>query len=588
MPVFTSTEPGLRPRASPAMRAGSGLARAAAGLLFALPLAAALPLALREGLQHGAWRELLDDPQMPQALGLSLFTALASTLLAFALTLWLVTQLHGTRGWARTAAALAPMLALPHAAFAIGLAWLIAPAGALARLLAPLAGWQAPPPWVTVNDPQGLALVAVLLFKELPFLLWHALALLSRPEVAATLQRQIAVARTLGYRPAQWWWRVGWAMWAPRLAWPLLAVLAYGLTVVDLALIVGPGSPPTLALLAWQGLNDASVARNAQGAASALLLTGVLALLALAGLGLWRALAALALRRAAGGARGHVGGARGAAAGGRRTVTVQALAQALVVALALLYGAVLLSLVLLSLAGVWRFPALLPQQWSAAAWAQVAHSAATLAFTAALALAAAAAAVLLAVAWLESAPERWDRRITPLVLVPLVLPQLLLMVGLYRGALALRIDGTVLALAWVHLLMVLPYVFTALAPAWRSFDRRLEWAALSLGRSRRAFWWRVKWPLLAAPLASALAIGFAVSVAQYLATQFIGSGRHATLTTEAVTLASGGQRNLAAAFALLQALLPAVGFALAARWQRPAVAAAPPAPPAALPPTMRA
>jgi putative thiamine transport system permease protein len=112
--------------------------------------------------------------------------------------------------------------------------------------------------------------------------------------------------------------------------------------------------------------------------------------------------------------------------------------------------------------------------------------------------------------------------------------------------------------------MALPYVFTALAPAWRSFDGRYESTALALGRRRIAFWWRVKWPLLAAPLASALAIGFAVSVAQYLATQFIGAGRHATVTTEAVALASGGQRTLAAAFALLQALLPAAGFLLAA------------------------
>jgi putative thiamine transport system permease protein len=36
------------------------------------------------------------------------------------------------------------------------------------------------------------------------------------------------------------------------------------------------------------------------------------------------------------------------------------------------------------------------------------------------------------------------------------------------------------------------------------------------------------------------------------------------VTTEAVTLASGGQRHTAAAFALLQALLPLIGFALAA------------------------
>jgi putative thiamine transport system permease protein len=517
----------------------------------------ALPLAAAEGLDASAWQALLDDPQLPRALALSVFTALASTAAAVTLMLWIVTHLHGTTSWARLASALGPMLALPHAAFAIGLAWLIAPAGALARLIAPLAGWQAPPPWVTVNDPQGLALIAVLLFKELPFLLWNAVALLARPEVAATLQGQIAVARTLGYRPVAWWRRVGWLEWAPRLTWPLIAVLAYGLTVVDLALIVGPGTPPTLAVLAWQGLIDASRSRNTQGAAAALLLTGVLALLVVAGIGVASVLGRLARRRAADGARAL-----------RSRADRPGPAQAVLGFVAALYAAVVLALLVLSVAGVWTFPALWPQVLSTVAWEQVTRSAPAIGFTAALALAASASAVALTVSWLESAPVHWDRRITPFVLAPLVLPQLVLMVGLYQGALALRIDGTALGLWWVHTLMTLPYAFIALAPAWRSFDRRLEWAALALGRRRIVFWWRVKWPLLAAPLASALAIGFSVSVAQYLATQFIGAGRHATVTTEAVTLASGGQRTLAAAFALLQALLPAAAFAIAARVHR--------------------
>jgi putative thiamine transport system permease protein len=46
-----------------------------------------------------------------------------------------------------------------------------------------------------------------------------------------------------------------------------------------------------------------------------------------------------------------------------------------------------------------------------------------------------------------------------------------------------------------------------------------------------------------ASLLAALAVGFAVSVAQYLPTLFVGAGRFNTVTTEAVTLASGGQRR---------------------------------------------
>jgi putative thiamine transport system permease protein len=70
--------------------------------------------------------------------------------------------------------------------------------------------------------------------------------------------------------------------------------------------------------------------------------------------------------------------------------------------------------------------------------------------------------------------------------------------------------------------------------------------------------------MLLVPLAAAFAVGFAVSVTQYLSTQFVGAGRHATITTEALTLAAGGQRTLLAAFALLQALLPAAVFLSAA------------------------
>ena len=539
------------------MRGARWLALAAVAAVFALPLLAALPLAIAEAASASAWRELVNDPRLPGALRLSVVSASLSTLLALALALWLATGLIGSRHWPRLAARLGPMLAVPHAAFAIGLAWLLAPAGWLTRLLAPFTGWEAPPPWVTVNDPQALTLTLVLVLKELPFLLWNIVALFARDEVAQSLRRQIASARTLGYTPRSWWWRVGWLQWLPRLAWPLLAVFAYGLTVVDVALIVGPGSPPTLAVMAYAALTDASVERNAVGAAAAVLLTLVLAALSGAAWLAARALARLWRRRALRGDRPPVG-----AADARRASPLFAVTTGV-------YLAVAGSLLVLSVAGVWRFPALLPQALSLEAWQQVAGSAATVTFTAVLALAAAASALVLCVAWLESAPTDWDRRVTPLVLLPLVLPQLLLMVGVYRGALSLGLDGTRGGLFWAHTLMCLPYVFIALAPAWRSFDHRLEWTALSLGRGRWAFWWRVKWPLLAAPLASALAIGIAVSVAQYLSTQFLSGGRMPTVTTEAVTLASGGQRTVAAAFAVLQAVLPLLAFAGAhgvARW----------------------
>jgi len=542
----------LKPRAAAAVRAARAAGRAGVLLIFALPLVAGLAFGLGEAFDPRGWRELLDQPQWPTALALSVTGALASTLLSLALAMVLVTALHGTPAWTRLVRALAPMLAVPHAAFAIGAAWLFAPAGLLARAIAPLAGWSAPPAWVTVNDPQGLMLIGVLVLKETPFLLWNLAALLARTDEAARLKQALAMAGSLGYTRRAFWWRLGWPLVLPLLAWPLLAVLAYGLTVVDVALVVGPNSPPTLAVSAYADLQDGSAGANARGATAALLLG--LVLLGLCGLA---ALAWPLVRRAwiAAATSGRRPAPRRAAAGAARAAAV-ALVAAYAVVIALLAG--------LSVAGVWTFPSWRPQVLTLDAWAQVLLAGRTLGFTAALALAASAAGLVLAWAWLEATPAQWDGRVAPFALAPLVLPGLLLMAGLYQGSLHLRIDGSVAALLWVHVLVVLPYSWLVLRPAWRSFDVRLEHTALALGRSRTAFWWRVKWPLLAAPIAAALAVGFAVSVAQFVATQFIGAGRHATVTTEAVTLASGGQRTLGAAFALLQALLPLAGFALAA------------------------
>ena len=47
-------------------------------------------------------------------------------------------------------------------------------------------------------------------------------------------------------------------------------------------------------------------------------------------------------------------------------------------------------------------------------------------------------------------------------------------------------------------------------------------------------------------------------------TLLIGGGRWPTVTTEAVALASGGDPRLIGATALVQALLPFLGFAVAA------------------------
>lgn len=528
------------------------------GGAIALPLSWAALSAVGAALNAPAWSSLWHDPQLPRAFAMTLWTGLAATALAVVLAAWLLSRSFPGALWQRAVRLLAPMLAVPHAAFAIGLAFLVAPSGWVLRALSPWAtGFDAPPPWSTTQDPWGLGLIAVLVAKEVPFLLWAAATQLQRADAAARWTRELDAARTLGYAPRTAWWRVLWPQLWPRLGGPLIAVLAYSLTVVDMALVIGPASPPTLAVLAWQWLLDADAAINAQGAAAAWLLATTVALL---GTALW-AMRSLLHRRSA-----WTRGERGRAQRLGRRLWPAWHPLALV---AVLYAGVMLALAVGSVSGVWPFPQLLPRSLSLQAWQSVLASAATLQTTVVLGLLSSLSALAWAVAWLECAPPAWDARLRRLVYLPLLLPSVLWVVGLHRLALAWGVDARFTGLWLAHSLATAPYVLIALSPAYLGFDARYAQVVASMGRSRAAFLLRVKWPLLKAALFAAFAVGFAVSVAQYLPTLFVGAGRFATVTTEAVTLASGAQRSLTASYAWLQALLPALVFAAAAWAGRP-------------------
>jgi putative thiamine transport system permease protein len=186
--------------------------------------------------------------------------------------------------------------------------------------------------------------------------------------------------------------------------------------------------------------------------------------------------------------------------------------------------------------------------------------------TASIATAATLLAILLALACLENEQRR---RLRPgqgalwLLYLPLLVPQIAFLFGAQLILVRLDLDGSYLAVAWAHLLFVLPYVFLSLADPWRSLDPRFARIAAGLGASPLRIFLRVKLPMLLRPVLVALAVGFAVSVGQYLPTVFAGAGRVATLTTEAVTLSSGADRRIIGVYAFLQSALPLVVYGMA-------------------------
>jgi putative thiamine transport system permease protein len=164
------------------------------------------------------------------------------------------------------------------------------------------------------------------------------------------------------------------------------------------------------------------------------------------------------------------------------------------------------------------------------------------------------------VAWLETQIKSGHEA---LIYLPLLIPQISFLFGMNTLLLQMGAQGSIGAVIWAHMLFVFPYMMIALTGPWCGLDPRYARAAASLGAGRLRQLWAVKLPLLLTPICAAVAIGVAVSVAQYLPTLFLGAGRIGTLTTEAVTLASSSDRRITGVVTSLQAGLPFAAYLLA-------------------------
>ena len=155
-----------------------------------------------------------------------------------------------------------------------------------------------------------------------------------------------------------------------------------------------------------------------------------------------------------------------------------------------------------------------------------------------------------------------------MICVPLLLPQISIVTGLQMMLIWTRLDGTWLAMIWMHMLFILPYAWLVMAPAHAGLDRRYDRVAATLGMRAWHRFRSITLPLLAPALTTVLFLGMSVSVALYLPSLFAGGGRMTTITLEAVALAAGGSRQMAGLAAMLQLAIPLVTFVCLQGWFR--------------------
>ena len=517
-----------------------------------LPAFGYSPLLDMYGFSLDAFARVVGVPGFFTSVWLAFWIGPTSALIALVLVTFFAAASAGTRFFRFVETLLRPVLALPHAAAAFGLVYLVAPSGFLWRLVSPeLTGFDRPPDWLIVNDPMGLALLAGLVLKEAPYLFLALTGALPQAD-----PRRADIARALGHgRMASWLFAVFPAVYA-QIRLPIMAVIVFSSSVVDMAMILGPATPPLLSVRILHWMNDPDFGEKTLAAAALVFQFGATG----AGLVLW-----LIGERVI----GFLG--RGLALGGTRFPTLPGLvtlARAGLTATGIVVLAGVGLIALNSVAGVWRFPDALPRDLGVSVWAYTAPDLIDLAtntlLIGALASVTALVAVILCLENEYRSGITLSSRAQLVLYAPLLVPQIGFLPGLTVLLLRLGWDGALLPVAFAHLIFVLPYTYLMLADPWNAFDTRYLDVARALGKSPNQALLTVRLPILMRPILAAFALGFAISVAQYLPTLLVGGGRVPTITTEAVALSSGGNRRLIGVYALVQSLLPFLAFALAA------------------------
>ncbi len=487
-------------------------------------------------------------PGISRSIGTTILSALLSSYLACLMTFAILQSCWNTKLWRKIEISLSPLLAMPHVAFAIGFAFLFAPTGMIARALYEIVGDQNRSQTVSdlallVKDQYALGLTLMLALKEVPFLLLMSIPILQQLKI----EQIEKVSHSLGYSSHHCWWKAIYPQWFVKLRFPMLAVMAYSVSVVDVALIIGPTHPPTFAVLVWQWFNDPDLSLLPRASAGAVLLF-ILATLHIA---LARCVEWIITK---GYKQWQYSGRSGIALPGKSVFFAITLLTILIAPL----------MVLWSLAQRWRFPDLVPARYSIRFWQyEWTGVLETLTQTISIAIISATIATLLALAAHEYRLNYRLKVPAYIIAIPMLIPQLSILFGIQIATLYIKTDSYFLWVCWAHVFFAFPYVYLSLDGPWRSFDNGLTRLALSLGKAPFQTWVKIKLPILLPAVTFAWAIGISVSLAQYLPTLTLGAGRVTTITTEAVALSSGYDRRISAIYALCQALLPLIFFSFA-------------------------
>ncbi len=225
------------------------------------------------GMQHFA--HVLQDPDFGKILILTLYLSITSTLIAAAVSVVLALALIR---WAADSRAvnfiLQIPLTVPHLVIAISVILLLAPSGLFSRLLSSLSIIQSPSAFpLLINDGWGIGIIAVYIWKEIPFITFMLLSVLKNMGTEL-----LDVGSTLKATRFQRFSFIILPIIAPSLGAACLIVFAFTFGAFEVPFLLGRTYPLSLSVWAYKNYSDIDLLARPEGIAIGLIIAAIVIL----------------------------------------------------------------------------------------------------------------------------------------------------------------------------------------------------------------------------------------------------------------------------------------------------------------------
>lgn len=233
-------------------------------------------------------------------------------------------------------------------------------------------------------------------------------------------------------------------------------------------------------------------------------------------------------------------------------------------------------LFLWAFAGEWRFPDLLPTEWSSRGISYLLEPGgrvlgATL-NSLLIGVSVALASVVVGMpAGMALGGYEWRMKgaVIFFILLPILVPPLASTMGIHLTFIRLGLADTTLGVFLVHLVATVPYTAIILTSIFAERTGELEEAARTLGAGPWQAFRYVTLPEVAPGVAVAGLFAFLISWGQYILTVLIGGGNVVTLPMLLFSAASGNDPVVTSALAIVFALPAVLALVIALRYLKP-------------------